>query len=87
MHSIGRHATGGHEPRQVRKEAAISDAVRVVGRSRSRQCVAFSIRDSIEGAQPSLSPDSLEKAIWTPSVMVIIHRARVVFGQHRQKED
>ena len=26
----GRHATDGHEPRQVRKEAAISDAVCVV---------------------------------------------------------
>ena len=32
---IGRHATDGHEPRQVRKEAAISDADCVVGRSRS----------------------------------------------------
>ena len=29
-HPTGRRATGGHEPRQVRKEAAISDAVCVV---------------------------------------------------------
>jgi hypothetical protein len=52
---IGRHATDGHEPRQVRKEAAISDAVRVVGRSRSCRCNAASTPDSIEGAQPSSS--------------------------------
>ncbi len=31
----GRRATGGHEPRQIRKEAAISDAACVVDRSRS----------------------------------------------------
>ncbi len=30
----GRHATGGHEPRQIRKEAAISDADCVVVRCR-----------------------------------------------------
>ncbi len=30
----GRHATDTHEPRQVRKEAAISDGVCVVDRSR-----------------------------------------------------
>ena len=29
-HPAGRHATDGHEPRQVRKEAAISDAGCVV---------------------------------------------------------
>jgi len=34
-HPTGRRATGGHEPRQIRKEAAISDAVCVVDRSRS----------------------------------------------------
>ena len=32
----GRRATDGHEPRQIRKEAAISDAVCVVDRFRSR---------------------------------------------------
>ena len=35
---IGRHATDGHEPRQIRKEAAISDAVCVVDWSQSVQC-------------------------------------------------
>jgi hypothetical protein len=34
IHPAGRHATDGHEPRQVRKEAAISDAGCVVLRCR-----------------------------------------------------
>ena len=34
IHPAGRHATDGHEPRQVRKEAAISDAGCVVLRYR-----------------------------------------------------
>jgi len=38
---IGRRATDGHEPRQVREEAAISDAGCVVDRSRS--CLMVSV--------------------------------------------
>lgn len=48
-----RRATDGYEPRQVRKEAAISNAVCVTDRSRSyiwRMCFR---KDSIEGAQPT----------------------------------
>jgi len=48
----GRRATDGHEPRQVRKEAAIRDAVCVVDRSRSYSWL-FSGRNSTAGAQPS----------------------------------
>jgi len=47
---VGRHATDPHEPRQVRKEAAISDVVCVVDRSRSCYDSAFP-EDSTEGAQ------------------------------------
>ena len=39
---IGRRATDGREPRQVRKEAAISDAVCVVDRTRLLVCCVFS---------------------------------------------
>jgi hypothetical protein len=48
----GRHATGGREPRQVRKEAAISDSGCVVDRSRS--CLWFLLPkgNSTGGAQP-----------------------------------
>ena len=53
---IGRHATDGYEPRQVRKEAAISNAVCVVDRSRSRRWSLFSGNDSTEGAQPLPNP-------------------------------
>ncbi len=49
----GRRATDGREPRQVRKEAAISDAVCVVERSRSFSGTCCSERNSITGAQPS----------------------------------
>ncbi len=49
---IGRHATDGYEPRQVRKEAAISNAVCVVDRSRSWRRSLLSGSDSTEGAQP-----------------------------------
>ncbi|GEM_PF-6401989 len=49
----GRRATDGREPRQVRKEAAISDAVCVVERSRSFYGIRGSERNSIKGAQPS----------------------------------
>jgi len=48
---VGRHATDTREPCQVRKEAAISDGVCVVDRSRT----VFNIvkgDNSIEGAQP-----------------------------------
>jgi hypothetical protein len=53
-HQTGRRATGGHEPRQVREEAAISDAVCVVDRSRSYRWPSFSGRNSKVGAQPLL---------------------------------
>jgi len=49
----GRRATDGREPRQVRKEAAISDAVCVVERSRSVHESCGTERNSIKGAQPS----------------------------------
>jgi hypothetical protein len=52
----GRHATGGHEPRQVRKEAAISDSGCVV--DRSRLCLWFLLpkENSTGGAQPLPPP-------------------------------
>ena len=37
----GRRATDGYEPRQVRKEAAISNAVCVADRSRPRYALHF----------------------------------------------
>jgi len=49
---IGRRATDGHEPRQIWKEAAISDAVCVVDRSRSFTWRVSLERNSIGDAQP-----------------------------------
>ena len=54
-HPTGRRATGGHEPRQIRKEAAISDAVCVVDRSRSRYDLSIP-ESSTQGAQPGIAP-------------------------------
>jgi hypothetical protein len=51
----GRHATDPHEPRQVRKEAAISDVVCVVDRSRPCYDSTF-LEYSIASAQPGLIP-------------------------------
>ena len=51
--SAGRRATDGHEPRQVRKEAAISDAVCVVDRYRPLERRLTFSKNSMAGAQPT----------------------------------
>ena len=50
--SVGRHATGNHEPRQVRKEAAISDAVCVVVDPGQNNSKPLSQWNTKVGAQP-----------------------------------
>ena len=49
----GRRATDGLEPRQVRKEAAIRDAVCVVDRSRS--CFGSDFSDQLDGGCTTIS--------------------------------
>ena len=69
-HPTGRRATDGHEPRQVREEAAISDAVCVVDRSRSYRWPSFSGRNSKVGAQPLLRPETS-----LPRVVPLIYKS------------
>jgi hypothetical protein len=51
---VGRHATGGYEPRQVREEAAVSHPACVMGRLRpNNDNLRRRGQGSTKGAQPS----------------------------------
>jgi hypothetical protein len=63
----GRHATDGHEPRQVRKEAAISDAGCVVLRT-GRRCSGGPFGGLWRGRPPiARSPHRISKHLIIPA--------------------